>query len=130
MGSGLSDEEQNKDWKIRLDGIAYHPFMPFNTVPMCEPACFPVARNGSDTMGSAGCVKYCAPTMYLREADRLAQCQCTMVKRLNCWFHKGETQLRCGQYKQLIGVPKKLSKGSDNCDVICAQQLALLWYSP
>merc|ERR1711988_1198514 len=69
--AGLSAADQKKGWKIRLDGIVYHPYMPFNTVPQCEPACFPRPREGQSALGSAGCVKYCAPTMYDRKTNQL-----------------------------------------------------------
>ena len=79
--AGLSDEEKQIAVKIRLDGITYHPLMPFNTLPPCEPNCFPKARSEQSNMGLSGCLKYCAPTMYDSKTNKLVNCQCTMLKR-------------------------------------------------
>merc|ERR1711918_253172 len=101
-------------------------------------------------MGNSGCVKYCAPTMYDRAKNKLVDCQCAMVKRLACWYHKdlkkkgAKSVFKCGQFKELLSPVDKtpilswadgpVGNGSKtrnkwllpikNCKKICAQQLA------
>jgi len=129
---GLTTAEAENGVLVRLDGVAFHPFMPFNTVPSCEPYCFgiPDMVEGKRAMGNSGCVKYCAPTQYnmTMRPPALVNCQCDMVKRLECWFHRDDAKrLRCGQFKQLLATrPLDKLRPTPDCEIICSQQLSSL----
>jgi len=79
--------EEAKDIHVRLDGITYYPFMPFNKPnPDCAPYCFPrakanLAQGNTTHMGVSGCVKYCAPAESEVVDGKLKpiDCQCDMV---------------------------------------------------
>jgi len=121
----------NADTFVRLDGITYSPFMQFNEPPpQCAPYCFPLGEAGGE-MTSTGCIKYCTPPAYKRNADGKLQpleCQCDMMKRLECWKHEGSTSLRCGQFKQLLRMYKISSPndevGDADCGKTCGEQLS------
>jgi len=131
--AGLTSSEIAAGVKLRLDGIIFQPFARFNSVPGCAPYCFPASAN-STAMDNSGCVKYCAPEQYSRGHGtrlELEECRCDMVKRLECWHHDGESDIRCGQYKQLLNTyllsgdipPAELHQ---RCALTCARQLAAL----
>lgn len=116
---------------VRLDGITYHPFMPFNVVPRtCAPYCFALNTHGT-TMGSSGCIKYCTPAQYIRKSGNeieLNNCRCDMLKWLTCFMHEG-SQFRCSQFKQLLrmhllSLKREASKAE--CGKVCAEQLSSL----
>jgi hypothetical protein len=120
------------DVNVTLDGITYPPFMQFNEPPpQCAPYCFPPGEDGGK-MTSSGCIKYCTPPAYDRRADgglKPKDCQCDMLKRLECWKHENSTMLRCGQYKQLLRMYKWIGSiavtvGEKVCGKVCAEQLA------
>jgi hypothetical protein len=127
--------EEAKDIHVRLDGITYYPFMPFNKPnPDCAPYCFPRAKanleQGNTThMGVSGCVKYCAPAESEVVDGKLkpVDCQCDMVKRIACFNREGSSELTCGQYKKLLRVHTVSQNGiPDACGQVCARQLASL----
>merc|ERR1711966_450337 len=77
--------ETSHQVKIRLDGILYRPVMQLNRSPMaCAPYCFSAMKDKSDEgLGTAGCVKYCTPVQYMRQADgsmALSSCLCDILK--------------------------------------------------
>jgi len=117
---------------VRLDGITYAPLMEFNVPPsQCAPYCFPLGKDGGN-MTSTGCIKYCTPVAFERTDDGSLQqkaCQCDMLKRLECWKHENSTELKCGQYKQLLRMYKlvgqaKKPMGQAECGKLCAEQLS------
>lgn len=131
--AGLTPSDIAAGVKVRLDGITFQPFARFNSVPGCAPYCFPASAS-STAMGNSGCVKYCAPEQYTRGEDMslvLEDCRCDMVKRLECWNHEGENDLRCLQFKQLLNT--YLLSGQmtseelhQKCALTCARQLSSL----
>ena len=81
------------------------------------------------------CHQYCTPPAYDRSGNgglKPKDCQCDMLKRLECWKHENSTMqtapLRCGQYKQLLRMYKTgnpaVPVGDDVCGKVCAEQLA------
>ena len=47
---------------VRLDGIVYHLFMPFNAPPpTCAPNCFTDQTDRNGMRSNMGCQKYCTP---------------------------------------------------------------------
>jgi len=119
------------DKYVRIDGITYPPFMQFNEPPpQCAPYCFPLGKAGGE-MTSTGCIKYCTPPAYKQNAAgelKPLECQCDMLKRLECWKHEGSTGLRCGQFKQLLRMYNIANPndevGDADCGKTCAEQLA------
>jgi len=117
---------------VRLDGITYSPFMPYNAVPRtCAPYCFSSATHGT-TMGSSGCLKYCTPAQYIRHSANeieLNNCRCDMLKWLACFIYEGSSNLQCSQYKQLLRMhlltPKREASQLE-CGKVCAEQLSAL----
>jgi hypothetical protein len=126
----------SKNVRVRLDGITYTPFMPFNTQPSsgCGPSCFPPShqddqQKGKQKMGVSGCLKYCTPPAYKRAANgelRPLDCQCDMLKRLECFVREQDPRLRCGQFKQLLAMRTLSGKSRSKCLRACGQQLSLL----
>lgn len=114
--------KETRDIYVRLDGISYHPLMKFNKSPTtCAPYCFPTAAYGAGDMGMSGCVKYCTPTQYVRQDDtslKPSKCKCDMLKRIDCFLHNGIKNIRCGQFKMLMGLTNA------GCKKICAGQLS------
>ena len=76
--------------------------------------------------------QYCTPPAYDRRPDgglKPKDCQCDMLKRLDCWKHDNSTMLRCGQFKQLLRMYKwtgdiAVTVGDEVCGKVCAEQLA------
>jgi len=123
--------EEPQDVLIRFDGITYHPDAQGNTSPnVCVPYCFPESAGG-EHMTTSGCVKACTPPMLVQDASGsqfIADCQCNMIKRLECWKQNGRP-LQCGQYKKLLRMHSLASKQNadpNKCGEICARQLAAL----
>lgn len=122
-------QQIEEDVKVRLDGITFAPFMQFNEPPpQCAPYCFPLGEDGGQ-MTSTGCIKYCTPPAYERnDQGELApkDCQCDMLKRLECWKHEGESNLRCGQFKQLLRMYTLNGQtvGEEQCGKVCGEQLS------
>ena len=119
------------DLKIRLDGITYHPQTQANISPkVCAPYCFP-EDTGATQMGTSGCVKACTPPVLTTASDgsqQVQDCQCDLVKRLDCWKVQ-KSPLRCGQFKQLLrmhSLATGQTVGDEKCGEICARQLAAL----
>jgi len=112
----------NSNTKVRVDNIMYHPVMKFNKSPSsCAPYCFPDGKMGGQKLGMSGCVKACTPTQYISQEDttqKLSECECDMLKRLDCFYHDGSSQIRCGQVKKLMAM------STPQCTEICAGQLA------
>jgi hypothetical protein len=132
VGGGVA-KKQNV--KVRLDGITFTPFMTFNTQPNsgCSPNCFPQSTSGvAKEMGISGCLKYCTPPEYGLKKDGSIgpiDCQCDMVKRIECFARKGlpaSSNLKCGQFKQLIATRTLSGASPDKCGEVCGRQLALL----
>ncbi len=53
-------------------------------------------------------------------------CQCDMIKRLECFVRERDPNLRCGQFKQLLAVRTLSGKSKDRCLTECGLQLSLL----
>lgn len=94
----------------------------------CIKVAFICAVQISDTLR---CPQYCTPPAYKRNAAGELQpleCQCDMMKRLECWKHEGSTSLRCGQFKQLLRMYKISSPndevGDADCGKTCGEQLS------
>jgi len=129
--AGLSPNEmKSESLDIRLDGITYQTYLPFNQPHACVTYCFPLVAT-IEQLESAGCTKTCTPSQYERKADgSVAQlnCRCDMVKRLDCWKHDKENAVRCGQFKQLmrsyVQDPKLPPHNAAKCSAACARQLA------
>ena len=121
--------EKREAVRIRLDGILFHPFMGFNEVPLtCGGHCFPQSTPGKTTMGSSGCMKYYTPAVYDR-SSQLDNCQCDMVKRLDCWMREGSKDLQCNQLKVMVRMHLLTTKRTatlEECGEVCARQLAVL----
>merc|ERR1712023_596489 len=116
--------EELKDVNIRLDGITYHLQSQGITSPKtCVPHCFP-QDSGAHNMGTSGCVKACTPPLVRDQGGIISieDCQCDMIKRLDCWKLEG-APLRCGQFKQLLRM-HSLKSGQNvrdrSCNEICA----------
>ena len=133
--------EEPQDINVRLDGISYAPWMPFNTPPSdCVGYCFPKVSTdkAGRTMGVSGCTKYCTPNQYETVAgdtgtgrilSKQVDCRCDVMKRIECFKREGETMLTCGQYKELVrmhSLDSGKDVGFDVCGEICARQLSLM----
>jgi len=116
---------------VRLDGISYHPFMPYNAVPnTCAPYCFTPPTHGANSAQSSGCIKSCTPAQYVHKSGtevELNNCRCDMLKWLSCYTYEGNPNLQCSQYKQLLKmhllVPKRAASKVE-CGKMCAEQLS------
>lgn len=60
--------------------------------------------------------------------SEINQCQCDMVKRLDCFVREGQADLQCGQFKQLVKTHRldnrKTEDDLEECSPICARLLA------
>jgi chemotaxis protein histidine kinase CheA len=127
----LNKEPANLRLHLRLDGNLYHPFMPALKPPTtnCAPYCFPAKMLARDKMSpGTSCVKYCTPQQLDPDTRKPLDCKCDMLKRIDCWKHKGSLSIRCGQYKQLLG-QRYLNMTNQTmiemqCAAICARQLS------
>ncbi len=73
--------------------------------------------------------QYCIPPAYQRAANgelRPLDCQCDMLKRLECFVREQDPRLRCGQFKQLLAMRTLSGKSRSKCLRACGQQLSLL----
>jgi len=128
--------QQNKKVRVRLDGITYAPFMPFNEPyerggQGCTPSCFPPnSITTGATMGISGCIKYCNPGRSKKAREPRypnideGDCQFDVVKRLECSMREGNPDLQCGQFKQLVRTWTYSKESPTKCAETCARQLS------
>jgi hypothetical protein len=118
---------------LRLDGITYHPLMRNLRSPtQCVPYCFDESEDvrAKEVLSGTACVKYCTPSEIDPKTKVNIKCKCDMVKRLECWARGNMTTIRCGQFKQLMGMHHTMGKQGksldEECSEVCAKQLASL----
>jgi len=118
---------------LRLDGITYRPLSKFLTTPNeCVPYCFDESNSVPSTslMSGTSCTKYCTPSEIDPKTMKSVECKCDLVKRIECWARGKTTNIRCGQFKKLMGMRmtgmNNMTRVNAKCALTCARQLAIL----
>jgi len=118
---------------LRLDGITYRPILKFLTTPNeCVPYCFDESNTVPSTslMSGTSCIKYCTPSEIDPKTMKSIECKCDLVKRIECWARGKTTNIRCGQFKKLMGMRitgmNNMKHVNAKCALTCARQLAIL----